>query len=125
LLGLENRAHYHELPGRDDFEPLLAEFSGGPLGYWHDTGHAHLAERLTIMRPGFLLEKYADHLVGVHLHDAAGLEDHLPPGIGEIDFGALKPHIKPGIPVVIELKPGTRPDDIPQALAFVRDVLKS
>ncbi|MCP3955455.1 MAG: sugar phosphate isomerase/epimerase [Desulfobacterales bacterium] len=119
-LGLENRVHYHELPGPDDFERLLAEFAGGPVGYWHDTGHAHLAEKLTIVPKDFLLEQYASDMVGVHIHDAAGLKDHLAPGTGEIDFDAIKPHIKPEIPIVIELKPGTSDEDIQKGLDFMR-----
>lgn len=124
-LGLENRAHYHELPGSDDFRWLLAEFSGGPVGYWHDTGHAHLAEKLTIVPPGFLLEKYAPELVGVHFHDAVGLKDHLPPGTGEIDFDTTRAYLQPETPVVIELKPGTDNNDIQKALVFMKTYLDS
>lgn len=123
ILGLENRAHYHELPGRDDFELLLAEFDGGPVGYWHDTGHAHLAEQLMIMPPGYLLEKYAPCLAGVHFHDAAGLSDHRPPGTGEIDFTPIKPHLKADIPLVIELKPGTPGADIRKGIDFMKNFL--
>ena len=124
-LGLENRVHYHELPGSDDFERLLAEFAGGPVGYWHDTGHAHLAEKLTIVTPGFLLEKYAPELSGVHFHDAVGLKDHLPPGTGEIDFDAIKPCLPSEIPIIVELKPGTSDEDIQKALAFMKSFLDS
>jgi len=120
ILGLENRAHYHELPGYDDFERLLAEFDGGPVGYWHDTGHAHLAEKLTFVPPGYLLKKYANQLAGIHLHDAVGLNDHLPPGTGEIDFAAIKPHLKPDIPLVIELKPGTSDADVRKGIDFIK-----
>lgn len=123
ILALENRAHYHELPGYDDFERLLAEFDGGPVGYWHDTGHAHLAEKLTFVPPGYLLEKYANHLAGIHFHDAIGLNDHRPPGTGEIDFAAIKPHLKPNIPLVIELKPGTPDADIRKGVEFMKDFL--
>jgi len=41
LLGLENRYHDHELPGPDDFKVIFDKFKGAPVGYWHDTGHAH------------------------------------------------------------------------------------
>ncbi|NIS46468.1 MAG: hypothetical protein GWN76_11420, partial [candidate division Zixibacteria bacterium] len=44
-------------------------------------------------------------LIGVHLHDAIGLDDHIPPGSGEIDFAALKPFLKADTIKVIELKP--------------------
>ncbi len=46
LLGLENRYHYHELPGLDDFNVIFDAFEGAPVGYWHDTGHAHANEIL-------------------------------------------------------------------------------
>ena len=93
LLGLENRYHYDELPTLTDFERIFSELDGAPLGYWHDTGHAHVNERLTLIPSGSLLNKYADKLIGVHLHDAIDLEDHLAPGCGEIDFKDLKSYL--------------------------------
>jgi len=123
ILGLENRAHYHELPGSEDFKRVLAEFDGGPVGYWHDTGHAYMAEQLTVAPPGYLLETCAGNLVGVHCHDAVGRNDHLPPGTGEIDFAAIKPHLKPDTPLVIELKPGTPDTDIRKGIEFMKDFL--
>ena len=82
LLGLENRYHYHELPGPDDFGPIFANYTGAPVGYWHDTGHAHANEALGLIPKGSLLQSYSDQLIGIHLHDAVGLDDHLPPGRG-------------------------------------------
>ena len=92
-------------------------------GYWHDTGHAHLTEKLTFVPPGYLLEKYANRLAGIHFHDAVGRQDHLPPGTGEIDFTALKPHLKPTIPLVLELKPATPNPDIKKGLDFMKNFL--
>ena len=106
-LGLENRYHYHELPGIDDFDLFFREFEGAPLGYWHDTGHAHAGEVLALFTADDLLQRYGPQLVGCHLHDARGLEDHLPPGVGQIDFATLPKVVPPHIPRVIELKPGT------------------
>ena len=57
-----------------------------------------------------LLKRYSSNLVGCHLHDASGLDDHLPPGRGEIDFPALATFLPPGLPQVIELKPKTPPE---------------
>lgn len=85
-LGLENRNHYHELPGMDDFEALFADFSGAPIGYWHDTGHEHVMTLLGFYPVGMPLRKFSDHLIGIHIHDAVGMHDHLPPGSGEFDF---------------------------------------
>ena len=120
LLGIENRYHYHELPGLEDFKILFSEFNGGPLGYWHDTGHAHANEILGIIPPGALLETCSDHLIGVHLHDANGLHDHLAPGTGSIDFGNLKPFIKKETLLVVELKPGTPDLNVAQGIRYIR-----
>lgn len=111
-LGLENRYHYHELPGYDDFAELFREFNGGPIGYWHDTGHAHALESLGFVPKNGFLERYGEHLLGIHLHDAMGLDDHLPPGDGEIDFRSLGAKLGPEVLKVMELKPGTDPDRI-------------
>jgi len=118
-LGLENRYHYHELPGPDDFQFLLQKFDGAPLGYWHDTGHAHANEQLGLVAEGDLLKNLSDRLVGIHLHDADGLDDHLPPGQGRIDFQTLAPHMTSGVPVVLELRPGTPLDAVQSGLDYL------
>lgn len=120
-LGIENRYHYHELPGFDDFEVLFAEFEGGPVGYWHDTGHAFANEVQTIIPSGALLQTYSDKLIGVHLHDAIGLEDHLAPGTGKIDFKSIKPFLRNDTLLVVELKPGTSDSAVSQGIQFVKD----
>jgi sugar phosphate isomerase/epimerase len=124
ILGLENRYHYHELPGPEDFEILFSEFRAGPLGYWHDTGHAHANERLGIIASDEMLRRYTDHLVGIHLHDAIGLDDHLAPGKGEVDFDAVRSFLKTDTPVVVELKPGTLESDVAEGFRFVRQRMK-
>ena len=123
LLGLENRYHYHELPGLDDFSAIFANFKGAPIGYWHDTGHAHANEALGLIPRGSLLQSYSDQLIGVHLHDAIGLDDHIPPGSGEIDFKALKPFLKTDTIKVIELRPGILESKVSEGLRFIRDAL--
>lgn len=120
ILGIENRYHYHELPGIDDFKILFTEFEGGPLGYWHDTGHAFANEILNIFPAGALLNSYSDRLIGVHLHDAIGLEDHLAPGTGKIDFKGIRSYLKKDTLLVIELKPGTSDAEVSQGIKFVR-----
>ncbi len=122
-LGLENRYHYHELPGLEDFQLCFREFEGAPLGYWHDSGHAHAGEALGLYTASALLDRYGSRLVGCHLHDARGLEDHLPPGRGEIDFPALKPYLTAETLQVIELKAGTSPEAAREGAQHLADVL--
>jgi sugar phosphate isomerase/epimerase len=124
LLGLENRYHYHELPGLDDFGEIFAKFKGAPIGYWHDTGHAHANETLGLIPKNFLLQTYGNRLIGIHLHDAVGLDDHLPPGAGEIDFQALKPYLKSDTIKVIELKPGIPAAEVLEGIRFVQKQLR-
>ena len=119
-LGLETRYHYHELPGPDDFQPLLEEFDGAALGYWHDTGHAHVNAQLELVSEDTLLNGLGDRLIGLHLHDAQGLEDHLPPGAGRIDFKALASHLAIGAIAVMELRPGTPADAVREGLAYLK-----
>lgn len=121
-LGLENRYHYHELPGEEDFQTFFSEFRGGPIGYWHDTGHAHACEVLGMTVAAGLLEKYGSELLGMHLHDATGLDDHLPPGSGDISFEMLKPYLTPSMPMVLELKPGTSESDVVKGLGFLEEL---
>ena len=123
LLGLENRYHYHELPGLDDFRRIFDTFKGAPIGYWHDTGHAHANEILGFIGKNALLQKYADQLIGVHLHDAVGLDDHIPPGSGEIDFKALAPFLKSDAIKVIELKPGVLESEASLGIRFIQKIL--
>ena len=120
-IGIENRYHYHELPGFDDFEVLFAEFEGGPVGYWHDTGHEFANEVLTIIPSGALLKIYSDKLIGVHLHDAIGIDDHLAPGTGKIDFKSIKSYLKNDTLLVVELKPGTPDSAVSQGIQFIRN----
>jgi sugar phosphate isomerase/epimerase len=123
-LGLETRYHYHELPGPDDFRPLLQKFEGAPVGYWHDTGHAFVNEQLGLVAEGRLLENLSDRLIGIHLHDAEGLEDHLPPGSGHIDFKVFAPHMTAGVLPVMELRPGTPVEAVRDGLAHLATILR-
>jgi sugar phosphate isomerase/epimerase len=121
VLALENRYHYHQLPALHEFEVIFQEFHGGPVGYWHDTGHAHANEVLGVVPKGELLKRYAAKLIGVHLHDARGLEDHQGPGTGDIDFDSLKEHLKDDTLRVIELESRVSEEQVREGIQFLRE----
>ncbi|MBF0103243.1 MAG: TIM barrel protein [Desulfobacterales bacterium] len=121
-LGLENRYYYHQLPGIIEMGQILSEFKGAPLGYWHDMGHARANELLGFLEPESLLKTYADNLIGIHIHDAKGLSDHLPLGTGDIDFQHIKPYIKDNTILVIELKPGTTESQVWDSIHFLHNI---
>lgn len=85
-LGLENRYHYQEIPLPDELDELLDLGCGTTVGYWHDTGHAQVLQHLGFGTHQEWLHRFAGRMVGVHLHDAVGLRDHLAAGLGLVDW---------------------------------------
>ncbi|MEJ5348289.1 MAG: sugar phosphate isomerase/epimerase [Desulfosoma sp.] len=125
-LVLENRAHYHEMPNMEEYQILFDELEGAPLAYWHDTGHGYLMQIFGWGDPMEMLHTWRHKLAGVHIHDADGRNDHLSPGSGHID---LKPVVhlacREGLPLIMELKPGTPEKDVKAGLHHVRELMKT
>jgi sugar phosphate isomerase/epimerase len=42
-------------------------------------------------------------MIGIHLHDIKGLDDHFAPGQGEMKFEKITPFLKPDIVRIIEV----------------------
>jgi sugar phosphate isomerase/epimerase len=119
-LGMENRYYLQEMPDKEEIGIILDQFRGGPIGYWHDTGHAAVFETLGIVRHEELLRLYAPHLVGVHVHDARGLEDHKPPGQGEIDFEMVEGYLPDGVIKIMEIRSGATGEEVLDGLRFLK-----
>lgn len=70
----------------DYLDYVFSSIGDENLGFCYDSGHDFLVSG------GLgILEKYADRLLALHLHDNDGLEDlHLLPGDGKIDWQAVK-----------------------------------
>ncbi len=105
FLGIENRYHFHEIPDFEEIGFILKEFKGSNLRYWHDVGHAQVQERFGICRQKDLLDAYSKDMIGIHLHDTMGFDDHFAPGQGEIDFGEISPHIDKDVIKIMEIHP--------------------
>ena len=103
FLCIENRYYFSEMPSFDEIGAIIQEFHGGMIRYWHDTGHGTVQENLGICPQKDLLEAYADHMAGIHLHDVKWLEDHLAPGQGNVDFNMIKSYLKPSTLKILEL----------------------
>ena len=122
LLGIENRFHPHEIPLHDEVGLILGEFAGGAVRYWHDVGHALNHQRLGIGTQDAWLAAYGTRLVGTHLHDIRGGQDHLAPGAGEADFAAILRHLPPEAIKILEIRPSVPREELIAARDFLRSL---
>ena len=122
-LGLENRQMLEELPLDSDFQFIFRELASPTLGYWHDTGHAQIKENLGFLHHAMQVETLRDHLFGFHIHDVQFPgRDHLAPGIGTVDFAALKPFLRPEHIKVFEFSPSLTVEEARRGVEYVRQI---
>lgn len=122
-LGIENRQALEEIPVDDDFEWFFREFDSPNVVYWHDVGHAQIKENLGFLHHVQHLAMLAPRLAGFHVHDVvfpAG--DHAPPGLGTVNFAALKPLVKPNHIKVFELSPSLPVEVVQRGVAHVKAI---
>ena len=115
-IALENRNRYHDLPLPDEMETLLQLCDEPWFGFQYDAGHAHNLEVLGMVGKGEWLRRFHHRLIGMHLHDVNGLQDHLAPGMGEIDFPSLSPYLVDGVLRTLEVSPDCTTDQIAHGL---------
>jgi sugar phosphate isomerase/epimerase len=101
-LGLENRP-ICEVPSFEDMGEVLSWYPDDTVGYWHDTGHAELVAKLGVTPHPDWLRAYGARLIGVHLHDVAGVTVHKAPGAGSVDWAGLAPLIPDDVLRVVEV----------------------
>lgn len=120
-LGAENRFHYFQIPNFEEMGQILNHFPEGSIYYWHDMGHAQVLEFLGFGEHEAFLQEYGGRMLGIHIHDCRGDEDHLAPGMGEVDFGIITPYLTPGMIKVMELKDTIAPEQVLNGLKFLND----
>ena len=120
-IGLETRYYPDEIPNIEETEYLLKLFKEKGLFYWHDVGHAEVNERLGITPHNDYLEMFAHHMLGIHIHDLIGIDDHLAPFSGDFDFSKIFPYMmRNDLIKVIEAHPPATPQQIREAIARLR-----
>jgi sugar phosphate isomerase/epimerase len=122
-LGIENRLLLEEIPSEPELADIFARYDPGVVGYWHDTGHAHIRETLGICSQEQMLSAAGERLIGMHIHDVGFVdEDHRPPGAGEIAFERLRPYVRPDTIKVFEFSPKWRSDDVEIGIKHLKSI---
>lgn len=120
-LGLENRYHYFDIPSLEEMEMLLSLAGSDHLGFIYDVGHAQTLDRLGFFPHEAWLKCFSPRMLGVHLHDVIGVDDHYPPGLGEVDFERIKSYLPDSAFRTCELRPATTPQEIEASLKYLTE----
>ena len=118
-LGLENRYHFLDIPLLDEMESLLELTNDGRIGFWYDTGHGQTLDNLGFIPHTEWLRRYADRMLGVHLHDIRGLKDHFAAGLGEMDWDMVTAHLPDDIVRTCEFRAHNTPEQVVAAMELL------
>lgn len=122
-LGIENRYYFYEIPSAEEMEVILKKF-GPPLYYWHDVGHAQVYENLGFIKHREVLDRFSRRMIGMHLHDIEGTDDHRAPLKGTFDFRQLLPYIKSDTLKVIEAHHPATAEEIAQGKKYLEKIFE-
>lgn len=112
MLGIENLLYFYEMPNFDEMQQLLDEFKEPWFGWQLDVGHVIVQENLGLICFDDWLKQFSERMIGVHFHDVKGLQDHLPPGTGDVDFASMAALIPPQAQLTFEISNGGQKNDI-------------
>ena len=118
-LGLENRYHYPDIPTPDEMGVLLDLAGPEQLGFIYDVGHAQAMDRLGFYPHEEWLKRYSSRIIGVHLHDVIGVNDHYAPGLGEVDFNWVAAYLPKDAFRTCELQPTNTTEQVKNGLKFL------
>lgn len=116
VIGLENRFYPHEIPNLEETGYFLSRLGTQGLVYWHDTGHAQAHEAMGVSGQEDFLKLNQKYLYGSHLHDVIGIEDHLAPFCGHIDFDRIFSYFSKEVIRVIEAHPPASAEQVRAAV---------
>jgi sugar phosphate isomerase/epimerase len=121
-LGLENRDYYNQIPQHPEYDAWFERYGDLPIYLWYDFGHGEILENLGLGDKRALLERHGSRLLGLHLHDCKGVQDHAIPGSGDVNFGVVKPYLHPGVLRVLEYGRRVQPvSRIAEGIRYLRE----
>ena len=122
-VALECRLNFFEIALPEEMRDLLAPYPPEVAGYLHDVGHAEVLHRLGLVDRQQWWDDVGDRLVGLHMHDVAGLTDHRAPGNGDVDYGWLAVRIaeaRPDATMTFEINQHEPDADLASGLELMR-----
>jgi len=120
-LALENRNRYYDIPLPDELELFMGLSSDRYYGFQFDIGHAYNQDALGTVPFNVWMELFQERLIGVHLHDVVGIQDHQVPGMGDVDFSKIAPYITDGVLCTLEIRPDASLEEIATGLEVLVD----
>lgn len=123
-LALENLPYLEGFPDAGELACLWSRFGGAPVKGWFDTGHDRVLKMHKWTDYAWHDQKaVAAFYAGMHLNDVADFnDDHFAPGMGNVDFAALKDFAQNVRHVVFEPSPGVSEEDLRKGVAFIRSI---
>ena len=122
-LALENLPYFEGFPLPDELHTILAWDLGGWVKGWYDTGHARVCEMHGWLPHPSSTIPHPSSFIGMHLNDVEAFDDeHLAPGMGKVDFAALKTFAENVRHVVFEPNSGIMEADLKGGVEHIRKI---
>ncbi len=115
-IGMENRYRYYDIPLLDEMESLLDVCSDAWFGFQYDVGHAQTLHQLGLCDHEEWLKRYGERIMGVHLHDVIGIDDHQAPGTGDVDYAMISRYLPKTAYLTLEVNHRLSVDDLKSGL---------
>ena len=72
---------------------VLADGGGKRRGYWHSTCRAARLDKAGVVPQEAWLDRFGRRMRGIYLSDRLGAQGEQAPGLGEVNFGQVKPYL--------------------------------
>jgi sugar phosphate isomerase/epimerase len=127
ILAVESRSRFEDIPNEREMLHLQNHFVNNPwIGYWHDFGHVQLKHNLGLLDHVDWLSRIQPHLIGGHIHDVEWpARDHRTPFTGTLDYKTLLPYFPAQCPIIWELSPTRKTEEIKNALYVWKEIFPS
>ncbi len=115
-LGIENRFHFLDIPSIEEMGEILDLAAPDRIGWVYDIGHAQFQDRLGFCPNRTWLDRFGTRIIGIHIHDIRGIQDHLAPGLGDVDFQKISPFLPAEAFRTLEVVSSNTPEQIQQGM---------